>query len=244
MAGGAYNRGDRTLVMADEKQYMSYRSVLLFGLDMKTQTQANKPPKPLYSLRKTPSQGRSKATVEAILQAAAQLLLSLGYDKTSTNKIAQLAGVSIGSLYEYFPAKEAIFAEIRRREAQRHYALVMAKPLPTTLREMLRLHLSTYIELVRTNVDLHAALISEVPHFAIVEASSEIFSDYMQFSIEFLSAHSGSLRPQRDVSMIVELMFRVVYSTIDDYALHAPDRLEDAAVADELLEMLELYLLR
>ena len=124
--------------------------------------------KSLYSLRKRPVQGRSKATVEAVLKAGAQLLLEIGYDKASTNKIAELAGVSVGSLYEYFPGKEAIFAEISRREDERHYRLLMANPVPSTPREMVRLHVSTYIKLIRTNLDLHAALIREVPQFAIV----------------------------------------------------------------------------
>ena len=67
--------------------------------------------KSLYLLRKKPIQRRSKATVDAVLEAGTQLLLTIGYDKASTNKIAEKAGVSIGSLYEYFPGKEAIFAD-------------------------------------------------------------------------------------------------------------------------------------
>lgn len=69
-------------------------------------------------MRKIPRQARAEATVEAVLEAAAQLLVSQGYDQTSTNQIAEHAGVSIGSLYEYFPGKEAVFAEIRRRQSK------------------------------------------------------------------------------------------------------------------------------
>ena len=57
----------------------------------------------LYSMRKRPKQARARSTVEAVLEAATQLLLRQGYDRSSTNQIAELAGVSIGSLYEYFP---------------------------------------------------------------------------------------------------------------------------------------------
>ena len=53
-------------------------------------------PKSLFELKKLPKQRRSKATVEAILEAATQLLLEIGYDKTSTNRIAGRAGASIG----------------------------------------------------------------------------------------------------------------------------------------------------
>lgn len=198
----------------------------------------------LYSLRKTPAQGRSKATVEAVLEAGARLLLSIGYDKASTNKIAKLAGVSVGSLYEYFPGKEAIFAEISRREDERHYRLLMAGPVPTTMSEMLRLQVSTYMELIRTNLDLHTALIREVPDFATLEAESKIVSEYNSRSNTFMSLQGSNIRPQCETHIVTELLTRVLRATINDYALHAPERLEDSVVTDELLDMLERYLLR
>ena len=200
--------------------------------------------KSLYSLRKTPIQERSKATVEAVLEAGARLLLSIGYDKASTNKIAELAGVSVGSLYEYFPGKEAIFAEMRRREDERHYRMLMAEVVPTTLSEMLRLHVSTYIELIRTNVELHAALIREVPDFATLGTESKIVSEYNARSNIFLSFQGSNIRPQCETHIVVELLTRVLRATINDYAMHAPERLEDSVVTDELLDMLERYLLR
>lgn len=60
------------------------------------------------SPRKLPQQERSKVTVDAILIAAAHILTENGYDNASTNRIAERAGVSISSLYQYFPNKEAI----------------------------------------------------------------------------------------------------------------------------------------
>lgn len=199
--------------------------------------------KSLYSLRKLPVQQRSKATVEAVLEAGARLLLSVGYDKASTNKIADLAGVSVGSLYEYFPGKEAIFAEMRRREDMRLYRLLMAGPLPRNLSEMARLHVTAYTELIRTNLKLHTALIREVPQFAVVEAESRLYSEHFPRTDEFLRSNIRDLRPQCDIPIISELLNRVVRATINDYALHAPERLEDKVLARELQDMLERYLL-
>jgi AcrR family transcriptional regulator len=70
------------------------------------------------SPRKRPLQARSKQTVEWILEAAARVFRAEGFEAT-TNRIAELAGVSVGTLYEYFPNKEALLAEL----AQRHVAL-------------------------------------------------------------------------------------------------------------------------
>jgi AcrR family transcriptional regulator len=53
--------------------------------------------------RKLPTQDRSKETVEAILQATAIVLKREGYDRASTRRVAEVAGVSVGSLYQYFP---------------------------------------------------------------------------------------------------------------------------------------------
>ncbi|VAW49468.1 Transcriptional regulator, AcrR family [hydrothermal vent metagenome] len=62
--------------------------------------------------RKTPTQPRSKAAVQAILEATTHLLLAKGAKRLTTNHIAELAGVSIGSLYQYFTNKEAIVAKL------------------------------------------------------------------------------------------------------------------------------------
>jgi AcrR family transcriptional regulator len=72
--------------------------------------------------RKLPKQGRSGATVEAILEAAAQVFERQGYAAGTTNRIAERAGVSIGSLYQYYPNKDAILVAL----VHRHLAEGMA----------------------------------------------------------------------------------------------------------------------
>jgi AcrR family transcriptional regulator len=68
--------------------------------------------------RKTPRQGRAQAMVEAIVEAAARILETAGPDGFNTNAVAARAGVSVGSLYQYFPGKQALVAELSRRNAQ------------------------------------------------------------------------------------------------------------------------------
>ena len=64
--------------------------------------------------RKTPVQARSGATVEAIRQAATQVLLAAGPGKMTTTRVAERAGVSVGTLYQYFPNKEALLYAVLR----------------------------------------------------------------------------------------------------------------------------------
>ncbi|PTS79224.1 TetR family transcriptional regulator [Sphingomonas sp. HMWF008] len=75
------------------------------------------------SPRKQPLQPRARATVEAILEAAAHILESRGLAGYNTNAVAERAGVSIGSLYQYFPGKDAVMAALIRRET----ALLLAE---------------------------------------------------------------------------------------------------------------------
>jgi AcrR family transcriptional regulator len=82
--------------------------------------------------RRTPKQARSRAACEAIVEAAAQILERGGADALTTNAVAERAGVSIGTLYQYFPDKQAILIAAARRElgagplATRAAALVSA----------------------------------------------------------------------------------------------------------------------
>jgi AcrR family transcriptional regulator len=66
--------------------------------------------------RKRPRQTRSATTVAAILEAAAHILERDGFDALTTNAVAERAGVSIGSFYQYFPGKAALLAELVRSE--------------------------------------------------------------------------------------------------------------------------------
>jgi len=198
-------------------------------------------PKSLFELKKLPKQRRSKATVEAILEAATQLLLEIGYDKTSTNRIAGRAGASIGSLYEYFPGKEAIFAEIRRREDAKIYRASAQNAVPDTISDMLRLHITAYVDFVRSNLDLHVALIREVPQFAVANAEAELLRIYLPLSTKELKERKQQLRKNRSPSFATEFIIRVVRGTISEYALYAPEHLNDR-FTENLLDMMEGYL--
>lgn len=81
-------------------------------------------PNPLKAFRKTPAQARSQATVDTILEATAQLLQDGGERTANTNRIAERAGFSIGTLYQYFPNRGAIMAALAMREYERVLARI------------------------------------------------------------------------------------------------------------------------
>ncbi len=117
--------------------------------------------------RKLPQQPRSEATVEAILQAAAQVFERHGYAAGTTNRIAARAGVSIGSLYQYFPSKDAILLALARRHIAEGTALLRPQldrlragcPLDEVLGEVVE----AMVALHACAPQLHRVLFEETP---------------------------------------------------------------------------------
>jgi len=76
--------------------------------------------------RKSPSQRRSADTVETIVEAAVRILRRDGYAGLTTRRVAEIAGVSVGSLYQYFPNRQAIVADLVRRRLASFIAVIEA----------------------------------------------------------------------------------------------------------------------
>ncbi len=118
--------------------------------------------------RKKPRQQRSAATWDAILEAAAQLFQRSGYAATTTNKVAERAGVSIGSLYQYFPNKDALLVALAERhlgEASHQLAAVferLERERPG-LQASLALLIDAAVTLHRHNPAMHRLLFDLAP---------------------------------------------------------------------------------
>jgi AcrR family transcriptional regulator len=122
--------------------------------------------------RKSASQERSRSTVDALLEATARVLVKEGYDRASTNRISEVAGVSIGSLYQYFPNKEALVAAVIDRHTEQvsqvtRNALVKAAALP--IEAAAREFVSVAIDGHRVNPKLHGVLAEQIPRVGRLE---------------------------------------------------------------------------
>jgi AcrR family transcriptional regulator len=196
-------------------------------------------------LRRRPIQERSSVTVDSILQAAAELFCGIGYDRASTNRIAERAGVSIGSLYQYFANKEAILAALLERH-QREVHAVVERSLAEL--EDPRVSLSTGLGALLTRlVDLHAAdpeltrvLSEEVPHLSHAPSDADEVDYYAARLVELLRR-----RPEIRMEEL-ELPATLVVTTVDAltrWLVHGarPD-LDTAACIREAVAMLVGYL--
>ena len=120
---------------------------------------------------------RSQITVTAILDATVRVLLGRGYRGCTTNLVAEVAGVGIGSLYEYFPHKEALVAAVVEREVDTFVATLEKEMLATLDRpfpEALRIALGTAFEKLEARRDLVRLLVVEYPYVGRVSALARL----------------------------------------------------------------------
>ena len=116
--------------------------------------------------RKKASQERSRATVDALVEATARILVREGFEKTSTNRIAEVAGVSVGSLYQYFPGKEALVAAVIDRHNEEIMALVRAALVEVAempIEKAVRRLVTVAIEAHRIKPELHRVVAEQIP---------------------------------------------------------------------------------
>ncbi len=117
------------------------------------------------AMRRRPSQERSRATVERILDAGLSVLLERGFDGASTNRIAAAAGVGPGSLYQYFPDKEAILERVVQR-AMDHLEARITRAFLGSLRagdDAVRGHLEALLDALSDEAELVRVLSQDQP---------------------------------------------------------------------------------
>jgi len=197
--------------------------------------------------RKPPVQKRSKATVDVILSAAAQVFEAHGYAAGTTNRIAERAGVSIGTLYQYFPSKEAIaVALLERHVADTDHRLHEWVGHMVAEQHGLRPALHDY---VTGMLDMHSGrprlqhiLLEETPlpervHQALLEAerrAAKIVAGLLRVYPEIRRTH---------LEQAGFLVVQTVESLTHRFAAHPDEQfITRTGFADEVVTMLVAYL--
>jgi AcrR family transcriptional regulator len=120
--------------------------------------------------RRSPIQKRAQITVDAMLDAAIRLLKKSGGSSITTNRIAETAGVSIGSVYQYFPNKQAIFIALHERHIDQVDQVIqrrIAESTDASLEGLLMSLIDGIVEIHAADPELSELLHSEVPHRAV-----------------------------------------------------------------------------
>lgn len=199
-----------------------------------------------YLPKKQPRQARSKFTVAAIKEAAAHILREAGLVEFNTNAVAERAGVSIGSLYQYFPTKEALIAEIKRSHFAHLRGLMRdayEQAKDGTLEEIVDSFIRASIAAHESDPQLHRVLSGDLVEFKVKEDDNS--EDSIRLLIEdVLRKHQQRLRLRLNVSLAAKLCYRVVEQVTHDAVLNNPKDLADDEFVAEVRLMLLVYLTR
>jgi AcrR family transcriptional regulator len=195
------------------------------------------------SPRKLPEQDRSRATVETILAAAARILVRDGYDAFTTNRVAEKAGVSIGSLYQYFPNKDALLSELMRRHthaiedgtemmAERAKTMPLAEVVRSAIEHNVRAHL--------VDPELHRVL-SDVPPLGKLDWEAA-FTERMVSRVRaaFEAKRAEIVVP--DLDLAVYVVTHAVEAVVHNAVSERLADLKSGVLAEEVTRMLVAYL--
>jgi AcrR family transcriptional regulator len=180
--------------------------------------------------------------VDALLGAAADILERHGYAKLTTNRIAARAGVNIASLYQFFPGKEAIVAELRRRHvAEQRGAMTRAleglrgQGLEATVRALVAMGIAAHT----IAPQLHRVLTEELPARAS-DASAQDESLFAEARRQLERVATGV--PDRELALW--MIDTVSHAAVHRAVVERPGDLASGRFADELVLLLVRYLRR
>ena len=193
-------------------------------------------------MRKNAKQARAKQSVSAILEATTQLLESSDIDQISTNHIAARAGVSIGTLYQYFPNKTAIFVAIAERDIEQRFKLVAEAITQTdgvlaesSTRRMMRAFIQSFAT-AKHNAALIRVLMATRAH----GEARTLPVDRVAHLLAGAVGGSGETRPLTETAAFV--LTRAVLWTILTATIDAPHLLKKQEFEDELVFLVQSML--
>lgn len=193
--------------------------------------------------RRTPRQRRSQQTVDVILDATARVLVREGLPKLTTNRVAKVAGVSIGSLYQYFPNKDALVLAVAQRHSQRMQAMLAehtVKFATASVQDAVRTYVHATLEAHAIEPELQRALLPAIvgglEHFA------DLQRNVVGLVEAWLELHRDEILP-RDLHAAAYILVTSVESIIHGSFAEPFTDIDLEEVADEVVDLVLRYLL-
>ena len=192
------------------------------------------------SPRRRAKQERAHATLDAILEAAARVLVREGYAGATTNRIAEVAGVSVGTLYQYFAHKNDVFdALIRRETVASQRVLDAERPDPREALDVTLRRVFVGLAAVQPlGPDLYRQL-EQVPNALLRRRITEGKRHVLAFLHSLLQAHRAELRVND-----LDLAALVILHATEGITMGASRELFGERLADELTTLFTRYLLK
>ncbi len=201
--------------------------------------------------RKNPKQTRSAEMNILILETATRILLEDGLLRLNTNYIAQKAGISVGSLYQYYPNKEAILAALIEKDTKEKIEIIETRFLQLITGSLDKINLERIIEeLIYLGIEINtlnpelSILVDE--QSAGLEKLPEML-DLETYLVDFLAAQAHLFKSHLKHKKL-HLPFRIIFQSVKSMTLlMAKDRIvmqQKEEIAKELIILAKLYLLK
>ncbi|MNX46646.1 HTH-type transcriptional repressor Bm3R1 [compost metagenome] len=200
--------------------------------------------KSLPQPRKAPRQARSQQMVEVILEATARVLGERGYAGTNTNVVAERAGVSVGSLYQYFPNKDALITALHERHAGQMYAVideVLAASRARSLRGRVQAMVRALLAAHALYPALHRVLEKEFPFFDTPREESPADHDIFRRVRQLLDEHRPELAP-RNLDLATWVVLQIMETLVHAAVIEPPAQFEPTALEASIVDALMGYL--
>lgn len=193
--------------------------------------------------RRRPQQRRAHQTVDAVLDAVVRVLKREGFNAVTTNRVAEVAGVSIGSVYQYFPDKQAIFAALHRRHIEEIDRMVETKLIEhaaSPLEDLMRAMIDGMIDAHTADPELYELLATEVPHRA--DGTRDFAIRLHGAFLLAISARAHELKKGRDLDQQVFVVTHMVESLSHGALFRRPRSLSLADAKAEITRAVMAYL--
>jgi len=193
--------------------------------------------------KKWPRQTRSKATFAALTEACALILPQYGYAGTTTNRIAETAGVGISSLYEYFPGKDAIIARVAEERGARilmKLALQAQSIWGTPASQLMERWLFAVYQVLVDEKPLLRVFTYEIPYSVELLKRFKTFEKVMMFS-SCLESGAMAVLPHRQSPVSMYLITTTISHTLVQLVLAPPPQIEAREVIQELAQRMDLW---
>lgn len=202
--------------------------------------------KETIELRKLPSQKRSHKTIAAIYEAATYIFADIGYAESTTEQIAEKAGVSIGTLYNYFPGKEAILYGLWEKFEKEiktitNQAEKDIRSQGVFDRRTISLLLLVALDLVSYEKAQNRLFISQIGLPDIIIQKRRELGLYMEASMESVFRDFENVRI-RNPKVGVHIIWATVQAVVHDYILTHAEEMKPEEFIDELSDMMIRYI--
>jgi len=183
--------------------------------------------------------------VDALLDATTRVLLKEGWDGLTTNRVAQVAGVSVGSLYQYFASKESLMHEVLQRwglKVMEEMTELSSALADASVEEGVPILVRVALDINRSDMKLHKALREQVPRVGALDALEQLNRRLADLLAVWLGRHEAELGVD-DPALAAHVVVQALGQLADEALIYRPELLTSPRFQRHLERLVGRYLL-